>query len=235
MESNLLRFSKGNAYLPKDTYTFSLPSGWTCPGADACLSKCDRTTGKIKDGPNTKFRCYAATCERYPAVRAAVWHNFDLLKGLTSYGAMSLILESIPPKAKNLRIHVHGDFFSQDYFDAWIGAAGVRRDMRFWAFTKSVPFWVARLNAIPSNLELQASLGGKHDALAHLHRLKFAKVVFSEEQAAAEGLEFDHDDSKAMAPGPSFALPVHGQQPAGSEASVAAKRLHGLRSKGKQS
>ena len=31
-------------------YTFSLPSGYSCPGASECLSKADKDTGKITDG-----------------------------------------------------------------------------------------------------------------------------------------------------------------------------------------
>jgi hypothetical protein len=59
-----LRFGRGNAKLKDpNILTFSLPAGWSCPGAAACLSKADRGTGKVKDGPATSFRCYAATME----------------------------------------------------------------------------------------------------------------------------------------------------------------------------
>jgi hypothetical protein len=231
--SILLSFSKGNAYLPRDTYTFSIPAGHTCPGADQCLSKCDQTTGKITDGPRGVFRCYAATCERYPAVRSMVWRNFNLLAA-AGHGQVALIASSIPAKAKNVRIHVHGDFYSQSYFNAWVDAAAMTPQVHFWAFTKSIPFWLARIGSIPPNLVLNASLGGKHDDLVHRHGLKYAKVCFSEEGAAKLGLAFDLDDSLARVYGPSFALPVHGQQRAGSDAGHAAKALHGLRSAGKQ-
>ena len=60
---SLLKFGKGNAKLGKKVYTFSLPSGYTCPAALECLSKSDRITGKIKDGPQTKFRCFSASQE----------------------------------------------------------------------------------------------------------------------------------------------------------------------------
>jgi phospholipid/cholesterol/gamma-HCH transport system ATP-binding protein len=35
----LLSFGHGNAKLDKEIYTFSLPSGWTCPFAEQCLAK----------------------------------------------------------------------------------------------------------------------------------------------------------------------------------------------------
>ncbi len=50
-------------------------------------------------------------------------------------------------------------------------------------------------------------------------------VVLSEQEAADLGLELDHDDSHAMNPGPSFALIIHGMQPAGSAASKALTEL----------
>ena len=44
-------------------YGFSLPAGYSCPFADECLSKADRITGKITDGPDMKFRCFQASLE----------------------------------------------------------------------------------------------------------------------------------------------------------------------------
>ena len=53
----LLKFNfGGNAKLSKEIVTFSLPSGYSCPGAKDCLAKADRETGKIIDGKHQKFR-----------------------------------------------------------------------------------------------------------------------------------------------------------------------------------
>jgi hypothetical protein len=49
---------------------------------------------------------------------------------------------------------------------------------------------------------------------------RIAYVVYTEEEAAARGLEIDHDDSHCLGSKP-FALLVHGSQRAGSEASKA--------------
>ena len=128
-----------------------------------------------------------------------------------------------------VRIHVSGDFYSQSYFDAWCKVARARPDMTFYAYTKSLRFWVARLDEIPPNLILTASAGGRYDALILEHGLRYARVVFSEDEAVKAGLELDHDDSHAQKHGPNFALLLHGTQPAGSEAS---KALVQLRRKG---
>ena len=109
----LLKFGKSNAKLGKNVWTFSLPAGYSCPCADKCLAKADKVTGKIKEGPNTEFRCFSASSESiFPAVRAARWHNFNLLRGKTLPEMMSLISSSLP-KGNIFRIHVSGDFFSE--------------------------------------------------------------------------------------------------------------------------
>ena len=78
--SKLLRFQFGNAKLSKLVAHISLPAGFTCPGAKECLTYANRKTRKLKDGPDTEFRCYAAGMEaRYPAYHDIVWHNFDLI------------------------------------------------------------------------------------------------------------------------------------------------------------
>lgn len=226
-----LRFGRGNAKLDSAIFTFSLPAGHSCPFADACKSKANRQTGRITDGPNTEFRCYAASMEaRHSSVRNSRWRNFEALRACRSKEEMvQLILDSLTPYAGYVRIHDSGDFFSLDYFDAWVEVARSRPHTVFYAYTKALPYWVKRMEKIPENLVLTASYGGTHDALIEEHGLRFAKVVYSQDQAAALGLEIDYDDSHAMRPGPSFALLIHGTQPAGT---VAGKAVAALRAEG---
>ncbi len=79
--SQLLRFTHGNAKIPDSVMIFSLPTGHSCPGAKSCLSRADRESGKLTDGKNISFRCYAASQEAaFPTVRRQRWHNMDLLR-----------------------------------------------------------------------------------------------------------------------------------------------------------
>ena len=174
-----LKFGNANAKLKKlaKNYgvvvaTFSLPSGHSCPGAKDCLSKANRVTGKITDGPETEFRCFQSSAEAlYPSLRKMVWHNFELIKDhMSSVNALvDLISVSLPAKFDVMRVHVGGDFFSQLYFDAWMEVARRNPDKLFYSYTKSLKFWVSRLEekfdgySIPSNFSLTASRGGKHD------------------------------------------------------------------------
>jgi hypothetical protein len=223
------KFILGNAKIP-GVWTFSLPAGWTCPGARECLCKANRETGKVTDGPDTKFRCFAASDERYTATRMGRWHNFELLKGKSTAEMVDILHPHLPKAAKIVRIHVSGDFFSQAYFDAWLEVARRNPETLFYAYTKSLKFWVERMNEIPKNLKLNASRGGLLDALIDKVRLKSAEVVFSEADAENRGLEIDHNDSLAYGQDKSFALLIHGTQPAGS---LAAKALSALRKLGK--
>lgn len=227
-----LKFQKGNAKLDKSIFLFSLLAGHACPFANDCLSKVNFKTGKLEDGPETKFRCFSASSEvLFPAVFKARKHNWDLLRGLRSVDAMTtLINQSLPKQAKIVRVHVSGDFFNQTYFDAWMNVARMNPDRIFYAYTKSVAYWVARLDSIPANFSLTASKGGKNDNLIENYNLKFAEVVFTEEEAEQKGFKIDHDDSLAIYSKTSFALLLHGSQPAGS---VASKALSTLRKENK--
>lgn len=224
-----LKFTLGNAKIP-GIWTFSLPAGWTCPGAKECLCKANKETGKVTDGPETRFRCFAASDERYTATRMNRWHNLNLLKGKTTAQMWTLMQDSLPKKAKIIRVHVSGDFFNEDYFDAWMHTARCNPEKLFYAYTKSLHLWVAKRDTIPDNFKLNASRGGIHDWMIDTYGLKSAEVVFSEEESATKGLEIDHDDSLAYGQNESFALLIHGTQPAGSSA---AKALSALRKLGK--
>ena len=88
---------------------------------------------------------------------------------------------------------------------------------QFYAYTKSLPFWVNRLSSISignfPNLELIASRGGTKDKLIDEHQLKEAVVVYSEQEAKERNLEIDYTDYLACYGKESFALLIHGVQP----------------------
>ena len=228
-------------YLAKrKVYSLDLISGWSCPLAKDCLSKVHEIDGKrkLKDGPHTQFRCFSASQEAlFTNVFKKRKANFEALKSAGSSDDMAMLIENMLPKNLGVfRYHVGGDFFNQDYFDAAITVAKNNPDILFYAYTKSLNFWVKRLNSIPNNLVLTASRGGRLDNLIDKHSLREAVVVFNEQQAKEKGLEIDHDDSHAADPSKanqSFALLIHGVQPKDSEASKAVRQLKGKGSYGK--
>ena len=197
-------FSGPMPYYKDRVYEFNLPAGHTCPQAHECLMKADRETGKMVNGPAQRFRCYAAAAERFPGVRDARWRNLEAVK--KAKDIVALINPAIPKKADRIRIHGSGDFFKQSYFDAWIEIAKLNPDKLFWAFTKSVQFWVKRRHDIPPNFIMQASRGGKKDHLIEEHGLKSATVFRTLEEAIKSGMPIDIDDTYACSNQGSFAL-----------------------------
>lgn len=255
----MLKFGKANAKLANlekyvgRVYTFSLLSGHTCPYAKNCLSKAIRKDGKttIQDGPDTIFRCFSASEESiYPNVYDNRFHNLDQITACNddTRKIANLIGESIPSKAKCIRIHVGGDFFNQNYFNAWLQTAWNFPDILFYAYTKSLPFWIRAKcdGTLADNFVLTASRGGYKDKLIDEYRLREAVVISDELTCKAvidsgnhdvvpigkyKGYPIDHDDSHAAIPefrNQSFALLIHGIQPAKSEASKAKRVLNGV-------
>ena len=217
----------GNRKVPRDTAIVGeLPSGWSCPYAKQCKTYWDPVKRKVIKGPESEFRCYSASLEAaWPSVANKVRHNREVLRGKSTKQMADVIMRSVPWNAKRVRIHESGDFFSQAYFDAWLRVAQENDNIVFYAYTKSLPFWIKRLNEIPPNFKLTASRGGKADDLIEKYGLKEARVVKSHEEAEALGLEVDEDDSHAWASDDSFALLIHGTQDPGSEYAKAVSAL----------
>jgi hypothetical protein len=204
----------------KRLYTFSILSGHNCPFAQDCQSfAMDTPAGRrIKDGKKTKFRCFSASQEvLFPGVYNSRKENTEIVSraGESVKTAAELFALNIPKKAELIRIHVGGDFKTLAYFDMWLRVAAMLPHISFYAYTKSLPIWVKRINSIPANLQLTASLGGKRDDLINTYGLRSARVVENEAEAEVLGLPIDHDDSIAALPenrDTDFALLLHGPQ-----------------------
>ena len=242
-----MQFSKANAkiealaavaelleYLANDrtVYSFDLISGHSCPMARDCKSRAvigDDGRRHIEDGPATLFRCFSASQEvQYTALFNVRNGNYMALRGLTTEEMVEAITAVMPDDLGICRIHVGGDMFSEAYFLAWVEIARRNRDRLFYAYTKSLPYWVRNRAAVETlpNLVLTASRGGRCDSMIEEHGLRSVRVCYSE--AEAGGLPIDHDDSHAACPslrGDDFALLLHGTQPKGTEAAEALKSL----------
>jgi len=231
-----LKFGHGNSKLDAGIITYGIPSGHTCPGARECLAKVRAVTvdgyetRRLTDGPHQQYRCFSASVEAaFATVYAAMQHNWRLLRDAHAEdprdGMYELLKRDVPRYGRYVRVHTHGDYFNQVYFDAWVRLATERPETVFYGYTKSLKYWQARLGQLPDNMVLTASWGGHYDELIDRHKLRSAVVVDHPDTAAALGLEIDHDDSHAMQPGPSFALLIHGCGPAGSLHQEATKRM----------
>ena len=190
------KFVKNTKYYRDTVYEWNLPTGTTCPFALECKVTVDRITGKfdIKKG---QYRCYAASPERFPAVREHRWNNFELVK--------EGVVPEIPIGCNAIRIHSAGDFFNQQYFNMWLKLADENPTIEMWAYTKSVKYWVKRINEIPENLILTASYGGREDYLIEEYNLKNVKVYASVDSVPIDR-PIDNNDDWARKPIVNFAL-----------------------------
>lgn len=237
-EATLLRFiAGGNSKLDEDIWSFSLPAGWSCPGAKSCMTKIDPDTGKMIDGEFQKFRCFAASNEVRPYVRSVRWRNFRLLiQAETVEGMTQLLCDSFPRDATKMRVHVSGDFFNINYFDAWMNTARRFPTCQLYAYTKSLHIIQKRQSKgdIPDNFSITLSEGGawddKIDTLRTIaeevgHGLGVSKVVYHPDEAEALNLPIDHDDSHAQEGDHPFALLLHGMQRKDTDAAEAVKLM----------
>ena len=97
-------------------------------------------------------------------------------------------------------------------------------NVRFYAYTTSLQFWIANKGGIPSNLKLIASMDKNNAKTIMDNGLRYSLVVYSPEQASELGLKIDVDDSLAWGSDENFALMLHGGQHKDTEAAAALKK-----------
>lgn len=190
-----MKFVKNTKYYTGTVYEWNLPTGHTCPFALECLVKVNRETGKFENKSNA-YKCYAAAPERFPAVRNHRWKNYEYVINGNK--------PELPKDCNAVRIHAAGDFFNQDYFNMWVEIAKENPNIEFWAYTKSLKYWINRINDIPKNLVLTASYGGRNDELIDQYKLKHVKVIKNELEA--NGGPIDYNDDIARQPNVNFYL-----------------------------
>jgi hypothetical protein len=233
----ILKMSKGNAKLSKDTLILSISAGLTCPGSSLCRAWVTLKDDKrvLNRGNESLFTCFAASEElRYPNVYKSRKYNFNLINGYVLKndlkGLTELINRSIQSNRKNItkvRIHESGDFFNMLYLEAWKNVAELNKDLIFYCYTKSLLFFPSN-RSIPDNFYMTASYGGKYDYLIDRGYFKrFSKVVFSEDEALKLGLSIDKDDSHCYEDKGKngFGLLLHGLQEKNTPSAEALKLI----------
>ena len=152
----IVYFARSNKKLQPNKNTkfliWSLPAIKTCPNAcDAC-----------------KYWCYAVKSEKaYPDCLPCRERNLKATKRADFVEIMTTYIRNAASHhtykaAKRIvvRIHESGDFYSQEYYNAWIEIAKNCSDIKnivFMAYTKSVAF-VKNGPAAPANMVVRFSL-----------------------------------------------------------------------------
>lgn len=218
----------------KKVYSIDLLSGFSCPHAKQCLSRAIQLPNgrrKIKDGKHTEFRCFSASQEaRLKDVYKKRAANLKALRDAkTETGIFEILSANLPLDAGVIRMHVSGDFFSLEYFRAFLRLARENPTVLFYAYTKCLDMWVNNREELEAldNVVMTASRGGDLDHMIDQHALREALVVLSADEDEHVG-ELDHTDIHAADPArrnESFRLLIHGSQPAGTDAARALQIL----------
>lgn len=145
-----LKWTLGNQKLEKlDTVGFGIPAyqsrdGFkTCPMAGACAAVCYARQGNYT----------------FPTVRNAREFNLSESRAAGFAGKAIADLAKIPNGI--VRVHDSGDFYSQEYLNAWIEIARAFPGKRFYAYTKSLHL---DYSSLPPNFNVVQSMGGKLDS-----------------------------------------------------------------------
>ena len=216
----MLKFSTGNRKIndlakdlglsKREVVAFDIPAGYTCPAASLCKSQANRDSGKITDGENCQFRCYAASTEScFPSVRKLRWHNYTQL--VESSDMVALIEQSLSSTIKVIRIHSSGDFFSKAYFQAWVKVAELHPEITIFGYTKVLPYVKVQK---PDNFKLVYSHGGIFDNKVTDEPVSYVVLQESDAIGSLPCKDNPAGDFYEILKGNSFSLLLHGTQPA---------------------
>ena len=142
---------------------FSLPAYKTitgktvCPFAKDCIKYCYAQKGNY----------------RYPAVVKGLNNRYNLSQTDEFIPQMNatIILE----RPTHVRIHDSGDFYSIAYLNKWVTIAKQNKEVIFYAYTKSIKFFVDGLT-LPKNLKIIFSEGSKIDNLINVKKHRHARI-----------------------------------------------------------
>ena len=179
-------------------FNFSIPayktkSGKvTCPFAAACVKYCYAQKGNYT---------------RFPIVQELMEKKYNISK---QNNFNSLMNEEIKKKkATHIRIHDSGDFYSVKYLAKWVQIAEYNPSIIFYAYTKSIKFFVDGL-LLPDNMKIIFSEGSKHDELINPKTHRHARIFKNIDLLNASGyIDASSNDLQAITDNKKVGLIFH--------------------------
>ena len=179
-------------------FNFSIPayktkSGKvTCPFAAACVKYCYAQKGNYT---------------RFPIVQELMEQKYEISK---QNNFNSLMNEEIKKKkATHVRIHDSGDFYSVKYLSKWIQIAEFNPSIIFYAYTKSIKFFLDGL-LLPNNMKIIFSEGSKTDELINIKEHRHARIFKNIDLLNAAGyIDASSNDLKAITDNKKVGLIFH--------------------------
>jgi hypothetical protein len=169
----------------------------TCPSAGICRDLCYARVGTY----------------RFPAVKARHHNNLRLVLDDLPGWERTMLAELAAPRFRGVwvRIHDSGDFFSNDYLNAWLRICRARPATQFYCYTKEVRRFRELVEPDPPrNFRWTFSYGGTQDHLIDPTRDRVADVFPGSEAIAAAGFASQEaDDTIAVTGPPKIGIPAN--------------------------
>jgi len=145
-------------------FNFSIPAyktkggKITCPFAKECVKYCYAQKGNYT---------------RFPIIQELMEKKYNISKQDNFVELMTNEIKK--KKAKYIRIHDSGDFYSIKYLNKWVQIAKDNKKVIFYAYTKSIKFFVDGL-LLPKNFKVIFSQGSKTDKLINIKEHRHARI-----------------------------------------------------------
>ena len=179
-------------------FNFSIPayktkSGKvTCPFAAACVKYCYAQKGNYT---------------RYPIVQEVQEKKYEISKQNNFNSLMNAEIKK--KKATHIRIHDSGDFYSVKYLQKWVQIAEYNPSIIFYAYTKSIKFFVDGL-LLPDNMKIIFSEGSKTDELINIKEHRHARIFKNIDLLNASGyIDASTNDLQAITENKKVGLIFH--------------------------
>jgi len=179
-------------------FNFSIPAyktkggKITCPFAKECVKYCYAQKGNYT---------------RFPKIGELMEKKYELSKTENFINLMNEEIQN--KKAKYIRIHDSGDFYSIKYLNKWVQIAKDNKGVIFYAYTKSIKFFINGL-LLPKNLKIIFSEGSKTDNLINVNKHRHARIFKTSEALINAGyIDASNNDLKAITSNKKVGLVYH--------------------------
>jgi hypothetical protein len=180
-------------------FNFSIPAyktkagKLTCPFADSCIKYCYAQKGNYK---------------RFPIIQELMEKKYNISKQDNFADLMTN--EIIKKKAKYIRIHDSGDFYSIKYLLKWVDIANANKEVIFYAYTKSIKFFKDYNINLPDNFKVIFSEGSKTDNLINTLKDRHARIFKDVTTLLNAGyIDASNNDLKAITTSKKVGLVYH--------------------------
>ena len=180
-------------------FNFSIPAyktkqgKVTCPFAKECVKYCYAQKGNYT---------------RFPIIQQLMEKKYNLTK---QENFVELMTKEIKKKKANyIRIHDSGDFYSVKYLNKWIQIAKQNKNVIFYAYTKSIKFFIDYQINLPKNLKIIFSEGSKTDNLINTKKHRHARIFKTVADLLSAGyIDASNNDLKAITDNKKVGLVYH--------------------------